>query len=167
MQTDTTLTPEHEAELEAFLADGGTLAMLKDISGDTLEQLYALAFGQYQAGKWQEAHKIFQALCMLDHYEPRYFLGLGACRQALGEYETAVQSYSFGAMLDLKDARFPFHAAECRLRQDDLTGAESGFHSAHLLASSDPLLAELAASAKVMLEAIAIRRDQQNEPDQQ
>ncbi|WP_421224627.1 SycD/LcrH family type III secretion system chaperone [Aeromonas jandaei] len=167
MQTDITLTPEYEAELESFLADGGTIAMLKDISGDTLEQLYALAFGQYQSGKWQDAHKIFQALCMLDHYEPRYFLGLGACRQAMGEYETAVQSYSFGAMLDLKDPRFPFHAAECRLQQGDLTGAESGFHSAHLLAGSDPQLADLAASAKVMLEAIAIRRDQQDEPDQQ
>ena len=58
MQTDTTLTPEYEAELESFLADGGTIAMLKDISGDTLEQLYALAFGQYQSGKWQDAHKI-------------------------------------------------------------------------------------------------------------
>ena len=85
----------------------------------------------------------------------------------MGEYETAVQSYSFGAMLDLKDPRFPFHAAECRLQQGDLTGAESGFHSAHLLAGSDPQLADLAASAKVMLEAIAIRRDQQDEPDQQ
>ncbi|MFM5688086.1 CesD/SycD/LcrH family type III secretion system chaperone, partial [Aeromonas caviae] len=27
MQTDTTLTSEYEAELEAFMADGGTLAM--------------------------------------------------------------------------------------------------------------------------------------------
>ena len=96
-----------------------------------------------------------------------YFLGLGACRQALGEFETAVQSYSFGAMLDLNDPRFPFHAAECRLQQGDLNGAESGFHSAHLLAETDPSQADLAASAKVMLEAIALRRDQQDEPDQQ
>ncbi|OCA60720.1 CesD/SycD/LcrH family type III secretion system chaperone [Aeromonas piscicola] len=167
MQTDTTLTPEYDAELEAFMADGGTLAMLQDISSDTLEQLYSLAFGQYQAGKWEDAHKIFQALCMLDHYQPRYFLGLGACRQAMGEFETAVQSYSFGAMLDLKDPRFPFHAAECRLQQGDLNGAESGFHSAHLLADADPLQADLATSAKVMLEAVAIRRDLQDEPDQQ
>lgn len=56
--------------------------MLRGLSEDTLEQLYALGFNQYQAGKWDDAQKIFQALCMLDHYDARYFLGLGACRQS-------------------------------------------------------------------------------------
>ena len=71
-----------EQEMEAFLRDGGTLAMLRDVSADSLEQLYSLAFNDYQAGKWETAHKVFQALCMLDHYDVRFFLGLGACRQS-------------------------------------------------------------------------------------
>ena len=45
--------------------------MLRGLSEDTLEQLYALGFNQYQAGKWDDAQKIFQALCMLDHYDAR------------------------------------------------------------------------------------------------
>lgn len=73
---------DQQQALEAFLRDGGTLAMLRGLSEDTLEQLYALGFNQYQAGKWDDAQKIFQALCMLDHYDARYFLGLGACRQS-------------------------------------------------------------------------------------
>ena len=59
---------DQQQALEAFLRDGGTLAMLRGLSEDTLEQLYALGFNQYQAGKWDDAQKIFQALCMLDHY---------------------------------------------------------------------------------------------------
>lgn len=104
---------DQQQALEAFLRDGGTLAMLRGLSEDTLEQLYALGFNQYQAGKWDDAQKIFQALCMLDHYDARYFLGLGACRQSLGLYEQALQSYSYGALMDINEPRFPFHAAEC------------------------------------------------------
>ncbi len=81
--------------------------MLRGLSEDTLEQLYALGFNQYQAGKWDDAQKIFQALCMLDHYDARYFLGLGACRQSLGLYEQALQSYSYGALMDINEPRFP------------------------------------------------------------
>lgn len=98
---------DQQQALEAFLRDGGTLAMLRGLSEDTLEQLYALGFNQYQAGKWDDAQKIFQALCMLDHYDARYFLGLGACRQSLGLYEQALQSYSYGALMDINEPRFP------------------------------------------------------------
>ena len=115
---------DQQQALEAFLRDGGTLAMLRGLSEDTLEQLYALGFNQYQAGKWDDAQKIFQALCMLDHYDARYFLGLGACRQSLGLYEQALQSYSYGALMDINEPRFPFHAAECHLQLGDLDGAE-------------------------------------------
>ena len=92
-----------EQALEAFMQDGGTLAMLNEVSSDTLEQLYALGFNQYDASKYEEAHKIFQALCVLDHYEARFFLGLGACRQALGQHQLAIDSYSYGAMMDLNE----------------------------------------------------------------
>lgn len=149
--------------LEAFIKDGGTLAMLNDVSSDTLEQLYALGFNHYGAGKHEEAHKIFQALCVLDHYDPRFFLGLGACRQAMGQFRQAIDSYSYGAMMDLNEPRFPFHAAECLLALGELDGAESGFYSAQLIAAARPALADLAARADIMLEAVKARRDMEDE----
>ncbi|NHB90847.1 SycD/LcrH family type III secretion system chaperone [Photorhabdus cinerea] len=160
-----TTSDQYAQELEAFLHDGGTLAMLKDVSSDTLEQLYSLAFNQYQSGKWQDANKIFQALCMLDHYDARFFLGLGACRQAMGQLEQAIQSYSYGAMLDINEPRFPFHAAECLLQLGELDGAESGFYSAQQLAVVLPEHAALAASCTAMLEAMTIKRNQEDGSD--
>ncbi|GLX89428.1 MULTISPECIES: SycD/LcrH family type III secretion system chaperone [Pseudomonas] len=152
-----------EQEMEAFLRDGGTLAMLRDVSADSLEQLYSLAFNDYQAGKWETAHKVFQALCMLDHYDVRFFLGLGACRQSMGQFEQAVQSYSYGAVIDVNEPRFPFHAAECHLQLGDLDGAESGFYSARALATAHPEHAALAERAGALLEAVLIRKDQQHD----
>jgi type III secretion system low calcium response chaperone LcrH/SycD len=161
------MTQVNEQAVEAFLQDGGTLAMLNEVSTDTLEQLYTLGFNQYHAGKHDEAHKIFQALCVLDHYEARFFLGLGACRQALGQFRLAIDSYSYGAMMDLQEPRFPFHAAECLLQLGDLEGAESGFHSAQLLAAAKPELAELAARAGIMLEVVKTKKDMEHAFDKQ
>lgn len=147
-----------ENALEAFLRDGGTLAMLKDISQESLEQIYSLAFNHFQVGKWNEAHTVFQGLCMLDHYDTRFFLGLGACRQSLGQFEQALESYTYGALVDISDPRFPFHAGECQLQLGNLDAAESGFYSAGVLASTLPEYSSFTGRAEVMLEVVSARR---------
>ena len=155
---------DSERELEAFLSDGGTLAMLRDISSDQLEQLYSLGFNQYQAGKWEEAHKVFQSLCVLDHYDARFFLGLGACRQSMGRFEEAVQSYSYGTLLDMNEPRFPFHAAECHVQMGNLAAAESGFYMAQTLAVQAEH-AVLGVRAKEMLETVLAKMERNDEHD--
>jgi len=165
MSSQHTATAEDsERELEAFLSDGGTLAMLRDISSDQLEQLYSLGFNQYQAGKWEEAHKVFQFLCVLDHYDARFFLGLGACRQSMGRFEEAVQSYSYGTLLDINEPRFPFHAAECHVQMGNLAAAESGFYMAQTLAVQAEH-AVLGQRAKEMLETVVAKMERNNESD--
>ncbi|MDF5955005.1 SycD/LcrH family type III secretion system chaperone [Pseudomonas aeruginosa] len=156
---------DQQQALEAFLRDGGTLAMLRGLSEDTLEQLYALGFNQYQAGKWDDAQKIFQALCMLDHYDARYFLGLGACRQSLGLYGAGPAELQLRRADGHQRAALPFHAAECHLQLGDLDGAESGFYSARALAAAQPAHEALAARAGAMLEAVTARKDRTYESD--
>ncbi len=148
-------------ELAHFLRDGGTFGMLNNISAESLEQLYALAFARHQAGKWDEAHKLFQLLCILDHYDGRFYLGLGACRQSLGQWQQAADSYSYGALLDNTDPRFPFYAAECHLQLGALDAAESGFYTAAALAEPRPEYADLAARAHVMQDAVILKKSVQ------
>lgn len=164
MSSQHTATADSERELEVFLNDGGTLAMLRDISGDQLEQLYSLGFNQYQSGKWEEAHKVFQSLCVLNHYDPRFFLGLGACRQSMGRFEEAVQSYSYGTLLDINEPRFPFHAAECHVQMGNLAAAESGFYMAQTLAVQAEHVV-LGVRAKEMLETVVAKMERNNEHD--
>ena len=151
-----------EQALETFLEEGGTFAMLKGVSKADLEQLYSLAFNHYQSGNWDEAHTLFKGLCVLSHYDPRFFLGLGACRQSLGLFDQALQSYTYGALIDLNDPRFPFHAGECHFQLGDWEAAESGFYSAGVLASTQPQFSGLGQSAGVMLEAVLGKRGQEN-----
>ncbi|AOF21279.1 TPA: type III secretion system chaperone SycD/LcrH [Yersinia enterocolitica] len=163
MQQETTDTQEYQLAMESFLKGGGTIAMLNEISSDTLEQLYSLAFNQYQSGKYEDAHKVFQALCVLDHYDSRFFLGLGACRQAMGQYDLAIHSYSYGTVMDIKEPRFPFHAAECLLQKGELAEAESGLFLAQELIANKPEFKELSTRVSSMLEAIKLKKEMEHE----
>ncbi len=129
--TTTESSPESIAEeLMGFIAEGGTLKTLKDIPSKAIEGGYATALGFYESGRQQDAEKLFQLLCLLDHYDPRFFMGLGACRQQLGQYEQAIESFSYAGMLDCNDPRPPFYSAECHLALGNVKEAESGFYAA-------------------------------------
>ncbi len=145
-------------ELFSFFEDGGTLKMLKDVPDDAIEQMYSVAFNLYETGKVEDAHKVFQVLCMLDHYQTRFYMGLAACRQEMGDLEQAIEAYSYAAILDIKDPRAPFHSAECHLKLGNLVEAESGFYSAKELAAVIPAQAELAQRADNLLEAVKQKR---------
>ncbi|MCG9775136.1 SycD/LcrH family type III secretion system chaperone VcrH, partial [Vibrio diabolicus] len=139
-------------ELLSFLEEGGTLKMLHDVSQDTIEHIYAVGYNFFQSGKIEQAAKVFQLLSMLDHYQARFFIGLGAARQELGEYLQAIDAYSYAALVDVNDPRPPFHSAECHLKLEQLTEAESGFYSAKEMSAGKSQYADLHERAGIMLE---------------
>ncbi|EHH1240834.1 SycD/LcrH family type III secretion system chaperone VcrH [Vibrio parahaemolyticus] len=145
-------------ELLSFLEEGGTLKMLHDVSEDTIEHIYAVGYNFFQSGKIEQAAKVFQLLSMLDHYQARFFIGLGAARQELGEYLQAIDAYSYAALVDINDPRPPFHSAECHLKLEQLTEAESGFYSAKEMSAGKSQYADLHQRAGIMLEAVRNKR---------
>ncbi|WP_274013327.1 SycD/LcrH family type III secretion system chaperone VcrH [Vibrio parahaemolyticus] len=145
-------------ELLSFLEEGGTLKMLHDVSADAIEHIYAVGYNFFQSGKIEQAAKVFQLLSMLDHYQARFFIGLGAARQELGEYLQAIDAYSYAALVDINDPRPPFHSAECHLKLEQLTEAESGFYSAKEMSAGKSQYADLHQRAGIMLEAVRNKR---------
>ncbi|MEN2269112.1 SycD/LcrH family type III secretion system chaperone VcrH [Vibrio diabolicus] len=146
-------------ELLSFLEEGGTLKMLHDVSQDTIEHIYAVGYNFFQSGKIEQAAKVFQLLSMLDHYQARFFIGLGAARQELGEYLQAIDAYSYAALVDVNDPRPPFHSAECHLKLEQLTEAESGFHSAKEMSAGKSQYTDLHERAGIMLEAVRNKKE--------
>ncbi|ACY51536.1 type III secretion chaperone protein for YopD (SycD) [Vibrio antiquarius] len=146
-------------ELLSFLEEGGTLKMLHDVSQNTIEHIYAVGYNFFQSGKIEQAAKVFQLLSMLDHYQARFFIGLGAARQELGEYLQAIDAYSYAALVDVNDPRPPFHSAECHLKLEQLTEAESGFYSAKEMSAGKSQYADLHERAGIMLEAVRNKKE--------
>lgn len=162
MATQNTTSDKSEIQAEdiiQFWDEGGTLKMLHDVSDDTIEHIYAVGYNFFHSGKVEQAAKVFQLLSMFDHYQARFFIGLGAARQEMGEYLQAIDAYSYAALLDINDPRPPFHAAECHLELDHLTEAESGFYSAKEMSAGKSEYENLHQRAGIMLEAVRNKKE--------
>lgn len=118
------------ADWEYYLSQGGVLADALNMRKEELDAIYALAFEKYQGGNFKQALTLFQLLCHCNHFEAKFMLGLGACRQGLKEYTLAGETYSFAALIHPMDPRFPYHAAECHLALGNWMAAGSGFEVA-------------------------------------
>ncbi len=118
------LTPEEVRAIMAGLDDGLTNADLAGITGDQLESLYALGHSLYVTGQHQDSGTIFQALCLYDYTQPRFWMGLAGSQQAIGEYQKAVDAYSMAAVADgMKDLSPFYYAAICFLKMGDAESA--------------------------------------------
>jgi len=101
--------------------------MLKDNlnSQKALAALYTMGYQLYENGKYQKAADVFRVLTVLDQSERKYWLGLGASFHMQKEYDRALQSYGYAALLNENDPYAHFHAAECFLSQGK---KENGYH---------------------------------------
>ena len=154
---------DQQQALEAFLRDGGTLAMLRGLSEDTLEQLMRWASTSTRRASGTTRRRSSRHCACSTTTTPATF-GLGACRQSLGLYEQALQSYSYGALMDINEPRFPSMppSATCNWV---ISTEPSGFYSARALAAAQPAHEALAARAGAMLEAVTARKDRTYESD--
>lgn len=102
--------------LKAF-EEGYTLADVANITADQMEALYALAYQNYGSGNFEQAKNIFKLLCMYDATCFKYYMGLAASQQSLGDYENAAQVYAAACvMTGLLDPQPMYFAAICLLK---------------------------------------------------
>ena len=97
----------------AYLAKGGSMKELRGIDQQQLDAMYKVAFGRYDSGLYNDALLIFRNLCLLDHSEYQYFLGLGVTQVALNQYAQAAATLSHAGKLDKADPRASLAMAGC------------------------------------------------------
>lgn len=115
--------------VETFIQSGLAYKDLRGLSDKDMEAIYSLAYTLYNHNKYDEAMKVFKFLSLMDHTDKRYFLGLAACRQMLGNYDKAIEAYQFAAVLDVEDPIVHLHAADCLLAAKRFDEARSALHA--------------------------------------
>ena len=124
-----TNTTKFADDIKTLFEKETTMKQLKGVTNDELEAVYSLAFGYYQTGKYEEAHKLFQFLVLFDHLNAKYWFGLGAAQQALKDFQNAVVSYGYCSFLKLDNPKPQLHAAECFLALGDKRSAASALEA--------------------------------------
>lgn len=116
----------------------------------TFEAMYAIARNVYQQGQYADAERMFRLLCLMDHRDMRFWLGLGASRQMAGDYEGAISSYLYAAYNLSEEPILYFYVARCYMSLGQIQAAKHSLnelirHSndSNLLNKAQALLDEL------------------------
>lgn len=114
--------PMNEAQLERMfdtviegIQEGATFKDMYGVSSETMEAIYAQAYGFYQQGRLDQAEALFRLLCVYDFHNVDYALGLGAVFQLKKQYDKALDVYAMAYTISGGDHRAMLYAGECNL----------------------------------------------------
>ena len=105
----------------AVFAEGATvlqgqrvLKETRQISDESIDGIYGIAHELYCGGKYAQALKGFELLCLYDHENPKYWVGLGYCRRMLEDYIGAATALSYSTLyLEKHDWELYLNLARC------------------------------------------------------
>jgi type III secretion system low calcium response chaperone LcrH/SycD len=128
---------ELDAFLEAVFA-GLPLGEAAGVSKETIEAGYGLAFSLYNSGNFKDAETMFRALCLYNHQDERFWMGLGGCRQMNGDLDGAIDAYGMATLQEGLNSPGPsVHAGLCYLKKGDKENARALFDAAVELGDSN------------------------------
>lgn len=105
---DIDLTTDEIGAVYKGIMAGASIGDIFNMSTETIEGLYALAYNHYMAGNFADAEPLFKALCLYKHTETRFWMGLAGCRQALNDLTGAIDAYSMAGVVEALDNPEPF-----------------------------------------------------------
>lgn len=149
---------QNEAEwkdvLEKFGANGRTFRDFTQLTPESMEVIYMIGYNLYNSGKYPEAEKVFRLLAMLNHFEAKYWKGLGAAREGQKRHAEALEAYGYLGMMDIHDPYPPFQAAKCFIALGKVPEAEASLRAAIFNSTDKAEHAELHGQATGMLELV-------------
>ena len=149
---------DNEQEMMEFFqnfgANGRTYQDFTQLTEESMEVIYMAGYNQYNAGRYQDAEKIFQLLSVLNHFENKYWMALGASREMQKKYEEALKAYTYLGLQDLHAPVAPFHAAKCFIAIGKVAEAESALRAAFINSQGKEQFLDIHKQAEGLLEVL-------------
>jgi type III secretion system low calcium response chaperone LcrH/SycD len=121
-------------QIEAFwegILNGQSVGDAAGVKKEALEAGYGLAFSLYNSGNFKDAETMFQALCIYNHQDERFWMGLAGCRQMKGDLDGAIDAYGVATLMGTLGSPAPsVHAGLCYLKKGDKENARALFDAA-------------------------------------
>lgn len=148
------VTSDHIAKLTDLLeAASQKKSELPHLPESSLDALYSMAYELYRNGKYEDARGFFRFLTLVDSFDRRYWMGLGACYQMLKCYPEAIECYSAAAIQDSTDPYVHWHAADCFFHSGKFVEAKQALESAMITAQEDDTYKALIPKLTLITEA--------------
>ena len=132
------LTQEELESMARAVLNGATIGDVCNVSQEMLEALYGLGYNLYTSGNYKDAETVFSGLCLYDHNDPRFWMGLAGSRQANGKYKEAVDAYGLCPAMEALASPIPVvQAGLCFLKMGDREKAKGSFVTALSMGDAD------------------------------
>lgn len=161
--------PEQKKEMleklsELIYSEGIIPKNALQISDETMEDLYHIAYHLYNNGKLNEALDLFRHLMILDYSSYRFALGAAACSHRLKDYNTAILCYSLAMINDPTNPLPAFYGADCYLELENWEGVSYFCQVVIAIAADQPQFASLRERAQLLNESVQrkLHRDNNN-----
>lgn len=118
------------AKIVEALAQGADAATIRGLTETQLEAVYGLGSILYEQKKFEQAEQVFAWLVREKPISARFLKALGAARQMMERYESALDAYGLAAVIDLDDPTPSLHAAECLLHLNEVDRARQALDAA-------------------------------------
>lgn len=121
-------------------------ALPKDALGippHIMDVIYRHGYNQFQAGKYQEALKVFNFLREMDVSDIRYSFAIAACHQYAKDYFNAATNYMVCNYLDPHNPIPFFHLFDCFMKADSPLPALYAIQQTLTLTENKPEFANL------------------------
>ena len=155
METSTTQDAQTiTGQIVEMLVEGADAATIRGLDETQLEAIYGLGSLLYEQGKFEQAEQVFAWLCREKPVSARFLKALGAARQMMGRYQSAIDAYGLAAVLNLEDPAPSLHAAECLIHIDEFERARNALDAAEEQAQGKAQHAETTEKIATLREAI-------------
>jgi type III secretion system low calcium response chaperone LcrH/SycD len=138
-------------QIMELLASGGSLKDIRGLSDTDMEVLYSMAHTLYTGGKYEKATAVFRFLCLFDHMNFKWWMGLGASQQMQKQYEEALKAYAYATMLDVMNPKPQFHAGYCLLALEMYEEAAAAFEATIAAANGEDEFKAVEIQAEALL----------------
>lgn len=105
-------------ELFKNLKKGMTLQDATGVSDETLEEIYTLAYGYYNRGKYKESVSLFQFLAGASPSNYKYVYGLASSYHQLEVYDEAAAGFYLALYLEPNNPLPAYYTTDCFLKQE-------------------------------------------------
>ncbi len=131
MNSNTEFSQEDINKMLDGIVSGATVGDVINMNQETIEAGYGLAYSLYNAGNYKDAETMFKALCIYDHTDERFWMGLAGCRQMNGDLAGAIDAYAFATYAGGLNSPAPaVHGGLCYIKLGDKENAVSLFKAA-------------------------------------
>ncbi|MEM7477731.1 MAG: SycD/LcrH family type III secretion system chaperone [Planctomycetota bacterium] len=139
----------------AIAQEGHTHGDFMNVQPEELEAAYAQGCMFLNQRQWSKAEEMFKLGAYLDHYDERFWLGLGLARQQNKQYMSAVNAYAVFVNLTPENPIASFRAAECLIAANKPVEAEQALHAALAFCEDTPEHAQIQARAEALLASLS------------